>query len=258
MTSVAQTLRLTHPFSWLRRWRRRGSAFEHEMSLVEHLTELRTRIIVSAVAVTVMSVAGYSLAGDMLDYLRRPVEPLGMLIFTSLGEAFFAMLRVAILFGLVASGPVVLWELWGFVAPGLERRERRIVGWMVPLMYLLFIGGMAFANFLMLPVAVRFFLSFGGPTLKPMLTLSDYLSFVTSLLMAFGLTFELPAVLFVLIKIRVLNRETLRRKRKLAVFIIFLFAAIITPTVDAVSMALLALPLWGLFELTLLLTGRVR
>lgn len=255
---MEQAARLAHPFSWVRRWSRRGSVSDHGMSLTEHLGELRTRIIVSAVTVAIMSVAGYFLAGGMLQFLRRPVDPLGMLVFTSLGEAFSAVLRVAVLFGLVTSGPVILWELWRFVAPGLETKERRMVGWMVPIMCLLFVGGMAFAYFLMLPVAVRFFLSFGGPTLKPMLKLSDYLSFVTSLLVAFGLTFEVPVVLYVLIKIGILKRETLRRQRKMAIFAIIVFAAIVTPTVDAVSMALLALPLWGLFELTLFVTAAVR
>ncbi len=254
---MEQTPRLSRPFSWLRRWRggnRPGG--DHEMSLTEHLGELRTRIIVSAVTLTVMSGVGYFLANDILRLLRRPVDPLGMLVFTSLGEAFFAVLRIALLFGLVAAGPVILWELWRFVAPGLEKKERRLVGGMIPVMCLLFLGGMAFAWFLMLPVAVKFFLSFGGATLKPMLTLSSYLSFVISLLVAFGLAFELPVVLFTLIKIGLVKRETLRRQRKIAVFTIFVFAAVVTPTVDIVSMALLALPLWGLFELTLIATAK--
>lgn len=256
---MEQTSRLRSPLSWLRRWRRRnGPGFGREMSLTDHLGELRTRIIVSAVTVGVMSAVGYYLAGGILQLLRRPVDPLGMLIFTSLGEAFFAVLRIALLFGLITAGPVILWELWRFIAPGLEKTERRMVGWAIPIICLLFLGGLAFAWFLMLPVAVKFFLSFGGATLKPMLTLSSYLSFVLSLLLAFGLAFEVPVILFVLIKIGILKRETLRRQRKMAVFGIFLLAAVITPTVDPFSMTLLALPLWGLFELTLLVAAAVR
>lgn len=259
MRLMARATRLPYAFSWLRLSRKGASAFDHEMTLAEHLSELRTRVIVSAAALTVASVAGYLLAGPVLEFLRRPLEPAaGTLIFTSLGEAFFAVLRIAVLFGLVTSGPVILWEMWRFVAPGLERKERRILGWMVPLMYVLFVGGMAFAYFLMLPFAVRFFLAFGGPSIEPLLSLGNYLSFVFSLMVAFGLTFEFPVALFVLIRIGILKRETLRRKRKMAVFLIFVFAAVITPTIDAVSMALLALPLWALFELTLLLTGIIK
>jgi len=252
---LSQTLHVLA--SWPPR-RRREQEPERQMTLVEHLQELRVRIIVSMVAFAAASVAGYFLSEPILEFLRRPVAPLGTLIFTSLGEAFFAILKIAMLFGIVVSAPVILWEAWRFVAPGLERHERRVVGWMVPALYLLFIGGMAFAYYAMLPFAVRFFLSYGGPSVTPLLSLGSYLSFVTALLVAFGLTFELPLILFVLIRLGIVNAETLRRKRKVAILVIFIFAAIVTPTVDVVSMSLLAFPLWGLYELTLVLTALMK
>ena len=265
MTTLAQTsrtprMRLPRPLSWFKRGPGEGpdGGSKRAMSLTDHLGELRKRIIVSAVAVAVMSVAGYLLADPILVLLRQPVDSLGMLVFTSLGEAFGAVLRIAITFGLVTAFPLILFEFWRFVAPGLSPSERRLVGLMVPVAVLLFMAGMAFAFFLMLPVSVRFFLSFGGTTLKPMLTLSSYLSFVLSLLFAFGLTFEVPVVLYVLIRLGILKRQTLIRQRKVAILAIIVFAAVVTPTVDAISMALLALPLWGLFELTLLATAGVR
>ena len=227
------------------------------MTLVEHLQELRARILVCAGALGAASVAGYLLAAPLLAFIRRPLGDRAPLVFTSLGDAFFSVLRVAFMFGVLTSAPVVLWQAWCFVAPGLEEKERRVVRRMLPVAYLLFVSGMAFAYYFVVPFAVRFFLSYAGQSLTPLLSLEDYLSFVTGTALMFGLIFELPIALFALMKLGLVRPEALRRNRKVALFVVFVLAAVITPTGDAINMILAALPLWGLFELSMVLAAAV-
>lgn len=225
-----------------------------EMTIIEHLEELRWRIIVSIAALIIFSVLGYFLSPKVLEAIHRSLPGVDFLIFTSLSEAFFVTLKIAIYVGLILAMPVILWEVWAFVAPALEPKEKLLVGTLLPFIYLLFIGGLAFAFFVALPWTVNFFMSYAGPGLKPFLSIDDYLSFLFSMGVGFGLVFQLPLVILALTKLGLVKVEFLRRNRKYAILVIFILAAFITPGTDMVSQVIMALPLMVLYELSIILS----
>ena len=224
-----------------------------EMTIIEHLEELRRRIVVAVAALVLFSVVGYFLSPKILAAIHASLPGVDFLIFTSLSEAFFVSIKIALYVGLVLALPVVFWQIWSFVAPALEPREKLLVGTLLPFIYLLFVGGLAFAFFVALPWTVRFFMSYAGPGLKPFLSIDDYLSFLFSMGLAFGLVFQLPLVILALTKIGLVKVEFLRRNRKYAILVIFVAAAIITPGTDMVSQIIMALPLMVLYELSIIL-----
>ncbi|MCL4426530.1 MAG: twin-arginine translocase subunit TatC [Firmicutes bacterium] len=224
-----------------------------EMTIIEHLEELRRRIVVAVAALVLFSVAGYFFSPKILAAIHASLPGVDFLIFTSLSEAFFVTIKIALYVGLVLALPVVFWQIWSFVAPALEPREKLLVGTLLPFIYLLFVGGLAFAFFVALPWTVRFFMSYAGPGLKPFLSIDDYLSFLFSMGLAFGLVFQLPLVILALTKIGLVKVEFLRRNRKYAILVIFVAAAIITPGTDMVSQIIMALPLMVLYELSIIL-----
>lgn len=224
-----------------------------EMTIIEHLEELRRRIVVAVAALVLFSVVGYFLSPKILAAIHASLPGVDFLIFTSLSEAFFVTIKIALYVGLVLALPVVFWQIWSFVAPALEPREKLLVGTLLPFIYLLFVGGLAFAFFVALPWTVRFFMSYAGPGLKPFLSIDDYLSFLFSMGLAFGLVFQLPLVILALTKIGLVKVEFLRRNRKYAILVIFVAAAIITPGTDMVSQIIMALPLMVLYELSIIL-----
>lgn len=227
-----------------------------EMPLLEHLEELRTRILFCLAAILVASVFGYFLSDRILAYLIRPVEKV---YFTGVAEAFAVKVKVALFFGLFAASPVVLFQAWKFVVPGLTARELR---WVLPVTLALtgfFLLGAAFCFYLVLPIAVEFLLAFGTESLVPMISVSRYISFVGWMTLGFGVVFELPVVVFLLGRLGVVSASGLRRRRRVIVVGILIVSAIITPSPDVFSQLLLAGPLYLLFELSVAvvaLTGK--
>lgn len=227
-----------------------------EMPLLDHLEELRSRLLFSLAAVLLAAVAGYFLSGRILDYLIRPVEKV---YFMGVTEAFTVKIKVALFFGLFAGAPVVFYQAWKFVVPGLTRQEAR---WVLPAALFFsgfFVLGAAFCYFLVLPLAVEFLLAFGTDQLVPMISVGRYVSFVGWMMLGFGLVFELPVVVFLLGRLGVVSASDLRRRRRLVVVAILIVAALITPSPDVLSQLLLAVPLYVLFELSvavLAFTGR--
>jgi sec-independent protein translocase protein TatC len=227
----------------------RGQVDDPEIPVVEHLVELRLRLIYSLLTLAAGTALCYPFSAPLLSWLARPA---GGLVFTAPTEAFMVRLKVAGAAGLLVSLPFVLNQAWLFVAPAMERRWKGVIRKVIPLSYVLFIGGAALAILVVVPAAMRFLLSYGTAEIKPLLTLSNYLEFVTQLAVSFGLVFQLPLVLFAANRAGLVAKDSLGAKRRYIYLGSFVAAAFLTPGPDIFSQLALALPAVVLFELTLL------
>ncbi len=233
---------------------------EEKLPFTAHLEELRRRLIVCFVAIGIGFVISYFFSKQLFAILIKPllaampddkevIHP--GLIYTGPAEAFFTYLKTAFLAGLVLAVPVIMYQLWMFIAPGLYDREKRLVVPIVLLSSFFFVGGVLFGYFVVFPYGFRFFLGFASEHISPLLAMREYLSFSTKLLLAFGIAFELPLFLTCLAKLGIVSVQFLRTKRKYAILLIFIFAAILTPP-DAISQIMMAVPLMALYEIGIL------
>jgi sec-independent protein translocase protein TatC len=231
-----------------------SSGEEAVMSLVEHLTELRRRLFIGILAVVVGTVIGFWLAPDAIRLLKEPIP--GPLLFRQPGGAFFLQLKLALMIGVALGSPVLLYQFWAFVSPGLTPRERRAARPWVPLALLFLAAGIGVA-YLILPLTVRFLLGFQIPgVLEPAIFGEDYFGFVTSMFLAFGLVMEFPILLVLLAKVGLVKPDRLRRARRYVLLGIFVFAVVITPGGDPISPVIMAMVMYPLYELTIYLVGR--
>jgi sec-independent protein translocase protein TatC len=230
---------------------------EKKLPLTTHLQELRKRLILSFIAVGGGFALCYAFAEKIFDILAAPLLKMmptgGSLIFTSVAEAFFTYMKVAFISGLILASPFVLYQIWAFVAPGLYRNEKKYVVPFVLAGSFFFAIGILFAYTIALPIGFKFLLGFATDFIKPLPSMKEYLSFSIKFLLAFGLVFEFPVVLVLLARIGVVDAKTLARQRKYAILLIFVFAAILTPP-DIISQVIVALPMIGLYELSILLS----
>ena len=217
------------------------------MSLVEHLEELRSRIIVVALTVGVAAVAGFFLAEPAIAILLNALPDGSELIQLRVLEGLGVQIRLALFIGLALAMPVILYELWAFVTPGLTRRERRVV-WPLLLVAVLFFALGIGLGYLVIPNALEFLLGFSLPGVPPMLAVGEYIGFVTTLMIAFGLAFQFPIVLIMLNRVGILSYAFLAARRRFVVIIIVLVAIVITPGGDPISSGILSLIMYGLFE----------
>ena len=234
--------------------------YRGEMPFLDHLEELRWRILWSLVAIVVASVVGYILVlrFGVLDILISPfyevMEDETKLVFLSPTEPFFLLLRIGILAGLVLASPIIVYQIWSFLAPALERHEKRAI---IPALYLgvvLFAAGVLMAYYLALPVTLRFLLFFGTDYFDPMLRAGDYFGFVTKLLMAFGVLFELPVVIMILSALGLVTPAFLRSKRRHAIVIITILASLLSPGDVVTVTAMMMIPMVFLYEFSILLS----
>jgi sec-independent protein translocase protein TatC len=224
---------------------------EATMSLLEHLEELRRRIIIIALAILACAVAGFFLAEPLITLLRAPLPAQGAeLIQFSVTEAFGVQMQIALMAGLVLAMPVILFEIWAFVTPGLTRSERRLVWPLLGAAIVLFAAGLVL-GYLLIPVAINFLLGFSIPGVQPLLGLSEYVGFITTFLLAFGLALEFPVVMYLLARLGILSYGFLSKRRRYAILVIALFAVVITPGDIVIGSATLAIIMYGLFEITL-------
>lgn len=230
------------------------------MTLMEHLEELRGRLVKSAIAFAIGSVVAWFLYDYILTLLLEPLRSLpeanqlfrdGNLIITAPTEGFFVRLKVTAFAGLFIALPVILWQVWRFITPGLYAHEKRWALPFVAMSLVLFGGGAAFA-FFMLPKALEILIGFAGSEMTLLPKASEYLTFVLVLVAAFGFAFEFPLVLLSLSLIGVITPATLSRGRRVAWVIILIAAAIITPTQDPITLMIMSIPLAILYELTVL------
>lgn len=227
---------------------------EDKIPLTEHLEELRTRLIRCFIAVGIGAAAAYGFKEVIFNILTQPlieVLPKGdTIVFTGLPEAFFTYLKVSLLAGLMLASPWIIFELWMFIAPGLYKKEKRMMMPAIFLSIIFFTGGALFGYFFVFPFGFKFFLGFTSETLRALPTMKEYLSFASKLLLAFGLAFELPIFLTILAAIGLVTPDFLRKNRKFAVVFFFVFGAILTPP-DVVTQILLATPMILLYELSI-------
>lgn len=227
------------------------------MTVVEHLAELRRRLIISIIAVVVAAIVCYIFALDiinfLLDYYRDATEgQRNAFIFTGPLDAFVTRLKVATYGGIVLATPVWLWELWRFVTPGLHPKEKRYaVPFLLTSLVLFAIG--AGVALLTLPKALEFLLGVGGEEIQPLLTADKYISMVSIMLLAFGLAFEFPVLLVFLLIAHVVDTGQLSRFRRWAIVLIFVFAAVITPSQDPYSLFFMAIPMCLFYEASILI-----
>ncbi len=223
---------------------------DDKMSLVDHLQELRKRLITAIIAVVVGSTICYFYAAELVHFITAPA---GKLYYMSPGEAFFSYLRVSFFAGFLLALPVVLYQVWAFVVPALSNKERLASFILVPTSVALFLIGLAFSYIWVLPAGIKFFMGFSTEDLQHMLSLGQYLSFVISFLLPFGFIFELPLLIVVLAKFGIIGSEFLTSKRKHVLVLSFVVGAIISPTPDVFSQTMIAVPVIVMYEMSRLI-----
>lgn len=224
------------------------------MTVVEHLSELRRRLFIAIFAVVVGSIIGFYLAPDAIRFLKTPIpQPL---YFTAPSSAFFLELKLALMMGVALASPILIYQVWAFVAPGLTPSERRLALPWVPLALLFLALGIGVAWFI-LPFAVGFMLGFAIPgVIEPLITADAYFGFVTNLFLAFGLVMEFPIVLVLLSRLGIVSAQRLRKNRRYVFLGIFVFAVVVTPGGDPYSPTVMGAVMYVLYELTIRLMDR--
>ncbi len=225
-----------------------------------HIIELRKRLIICAVAVFVMFFVCFAFWNPILAFMTNPLKmvlPEGSnIIFTHVAEPFFTAMKVAFFAGFIFSMPIIFWQFWLFVAPGLYDNEKKYVLPFVISATLMFICGAAFCYFLVVPVAYKFLVNFGGELFTALPSIGEYVGFFMKFIIAFGISFELPVIAFFLAKIGLITDKTLSDHFRYAIVGIFIFAAVMTPP-DILSQFLLALPLVGLYVISIFIAKSI-
>jgi sec-independent protein translocase protein TatC len=237
------------------------------MTMVEHLDELRRRVFISIIAIVVGAIAGWFVYGPVFNFLihsyteacrhlpaaRRPPQGCQAVVVSGVVEPFIIRLKVSTYSGLGLALPVVTFQLWRFITPGLTQKERRLAVPFVLSSVALFVLGGFFA-FFTLPRGLTFLLGFGGPHIVPLLSATRYISFVILLTVAFGVSFEFPLVLIFLAWVGVVSSRQLRQWRRFAILFIVIFAAVITPSQDPFTLLAMSLPMVVFYEATIWIT----
>ena len=240
---------------------------EKEMPFLDHLEELRSRLIKVLLSVAFFTALSWFFIERIFDFLVMPYrqavvlakaqvqDPATLesvrLIFTNPTGGFMIYIKLAITVGILFSIPVIVFQVWQFIAPGLLLRERRIAVWVVFFTTICFMAGALFCYYVVLKYGLGFLLTFQSDVLTPMVSIDEYFGFVTILLIVFGLVFEMPVIAFFLTKIGLLTPEFMRQKRRYSIVAIFVAAAVLTPSTDAFTMMLLVLPLLVLYEISI-------
>jgi sec-independent protein translocase protein TatC len=221
------------------------------MPLFDHLAELRRRIAVALLAVAIGAVVGFILAPRIIEIVKAPYGTAPLLLLNP-GEGFFINLKIALVTGVVLGMPVILFELWRFVSPGLTSQERRLARPWVPIALAFFIIGVVVA-YVVLPFAVAFLSAFGTGALQNAWTADGYFGFVAMLFLGFGLVMEYPIVLVLLSKVGIVTSARLRSSRRYVIVVIAIVAAVVTPGGDVISPFVLGVTMYILYELSILL-----
>ncbi len=228
---------------------------DEKLPFTGHLEELRRRLIICFISVGIGFAGGYLFKKRLFEILMNPLvkvmKPGQNLVFTGLPEAFFTYLKVSLLTGILIASPVIIYQFWLFVAPGLYDREKRLLIPIVLLSTVFFVGGALFGYFIVFPYGFEFFLGFATEIIQPLPSMKEYMSFSSKLLIAFGLVFELPLVITFLAKLGIVSVDFLKKNRKYALLCFFVGSAILTPP-DVVTQVMMALPLMVLYEISIL------
>lgn len=228
-----------------------------KMTMMQHFAELRRRILWTFVVFGIALVLGWCVSPFVQDFLSAPllnIWPGGAMLYSGISDGFMIRMSMALLVALVVVIPFALWQIWAFVAPGLKRNERRFIFPILILSPILFFVGAAFAFYVLLPFVFGFFIEMNEASPVPSVMLPaarEYLSFAIKMLQVFGIAFQLPLVMVLLNRLGILSRERVLKMRRYAIVIIVIMAAVLTPP-DIVSQILLAVPMWALFEASIL------
>jgi len=227
----------------------------NQMSLTEHLIELKKRLTRSLIAVGIGFGFCYYFKDWIFTIVTKPLTQVlpksSYLIYTGLTQAFFTYMKLAFFASLIIVSPFILYQIWKFVAPALHFHEKKMVVPFVFFATLLFISGVLFGYFVALPPAFEFFVSFNSQYLRAMISFNDYLSLFVTFLLGFGVSFELPVIILFLAKLGIVNSKMLSKQRRYAILAIFVVAAVLTPSPDALSQLLMAVPLMFLYEVSI-------
>lgn len=225
-----------------------------QLSLVGHLSELRTRIIIAFVSIIIGTGIAYYYIDFILEILLAPA---GKLYYMRPTEAFFTYMKVSIVGGFIMATPIILYQIWAFVKPALTVKEKYISNWVLPIAIVLFAVGIIFSYTLVLPAAVTFFMGFATNELQPMFSIGQYLDFVLSFVLPFGFIFELPLIIIIMGYFNLITSQFLKSKRKIFILLAFIIGAVISPTPDMFSQTMIALPMILLYETSLFVLAKV-
>ncbi len=242
-----------------------GEAAGGKMSFLEHLDELRRRLVVSIVAILIGFLVAFAFIGRIFAFIMLPLQRIlpngGRLIYTEPTEAFMLQLKVAALAGVVLAAPVIMWQVWLFIAPGLYAREKRFALPFVLFSSISFVAGVAFSHYVVFPAAWAFFASFDTPYMQFMPKISEAFGLYSYMLLAFGIIFQMPVLVLALARMGIVTAGFLWRHTKYAILIIFILAAVITPSSDVVNQSIMAGPMIVLYLLSIVIAwifGRKR
>lgn len=226
---------------------------DDKQTILEHFEALRRSIIISVVGIMVAGFICFAYNEQILSFIISPLRGLNeQLVVTGVTEAFFVKLKLSFMTGFIFAFPIVVWSLWGFFKPALYPGERKYIYILFPITLILFIGGVVFAYFGILPLVLNFFIYIAGSNLDTMFKVDQYVSFVMAFTIPFGIVFELPVVVFFLTKIGWITKEAMSRNRKYAILVIFILAAALTPGPDPISQLMMGIPVYLLYEISIL------
>lgn len=226
-----------------------------ELTIVEHLEELRRVFLISTLVVMAFAVISYFFSDRILTMLLNPVNSLGYkMVFVRVTEALMTKIKLSLFLGFIAALPLILWQVWGFILPALKKKERKYFTLFIILSYFAFIAGLSFAFFVVYSLGISFFLRYAGTELLPMLTISSYISFTITLLVPFGLLFQLPLALYLLYSLGIISYDLMKKSRKYIFLVILIISALFTPP-DVFSMIIMTVPLYALLEISILIIG---
>ncbi len=229
---------------------------DRPMTMVEHLEELRRRLLIAFAALGVGAAIGFAFVDRVLDLLIRQLQ-VSHVVFLAPAEALFIRIKIALLLGVVIGLPVILYQFWAFVAVGLTGAERRAVLGLLPPSIALFALGAAFGLFVIMPMGVRILLGYQTEKLQPMLAVGPALSFLMAFALAFGFIFQIPIVIVFLARMGMVSPAALAAGRRYAVVGIAVISALLTPGTDVISQLLMAVPTYALYEISIWLARLV-
>ncbi|MDI6808520.1 MAG: twin-arginine translocase subunit TatC [Candidatus Eisenbacteria bacterium] len=233
---------------------RKKKTGEVEMPFLEHLEELRKAILLSIAAVAVFTIFGWVFSRELMNFLVRPI---GKAVFLSPAEAFATRFKLSIIIGILVSLPYVSYKAWGFIVPGLLENERALLFPLVVLSTVLFLLGVLFGYLALVPIIVKVLIGFGGPSVTPMISVSNYLGFVMRLCLAAAILFQLPIVASTLTWFGILSPRFLMEKWRYAIVIIFILGAVLTPGGDVISQIAMVIPILILYGISIAFSGFV-
>lgn len=228
---------------------------DDKQTLLEHFAAFRQAILISVTAIVTAAIFCFSYNEQLLKIVTYPLRSINQqLIVTGVTEAFFVKLQLSFLAGFVIAFPVVAWAMWRFFKPALYPQERKYIYILFPVTILLFVCGVLFSYFGILPLVLKFFVYIAGENLETYFKVDQYVSFVMSFSIPFGLVFELPVITFFLTKIGVIKPQFLSKNRKYAILVIVILAGVLTPGPDPISQIMMAVPVYFLYEASIIVS----